>query len=132
MRNTIPEIDGWLSIGGARRPRRAAVLATLALLLLAGCSGGKDPDARIDDGGDRQTVKQSNCQTEERVIPLRKEFVVVREIVRQHGLQQGNDNRMTAIETALKAKFPLLPDEGETEEEKRIYHDAKALYEQLK
>ncbi len=107
----------------------AFVLATL--LLLAGCSGGKDADARIDDGN-RQTANPSNRQTEERVIPLRKEFVVVREIVKQHGLQQGNDNRMAAIETALKAKFPLLPDEGETEEEKRIYHDAKALYEQLK
>lgn len=61
----------------------------------------------------------------------RKEFVIVREIVKQHGLQTDNEKRMEAIATALKATFPLLPDKGETEEEKRIYSEAEALFRQL-
>ncbi len=136
-----------------RRTGTAATIFSASFLLLAGCSGGKEADAEDDgedavataaagrmpalpgsrqdggnsDVGDRQTVKPSNCQTEERIIPPRKEFVIVREIVRQHSLQQGNEKRMEAIEAALKSKFPLLPDKGETEEEKQIYREAEEL-----
>ena len=59
--------------------------------------------------------------------PMRKEFVILRELVRQHDLQQGNDRRIKAIETALKSKLPLLPDHGETEEEKRVFSQAERL-----
>ncbi len=137
-----------------RRTGTAAAIVSALFLLLAGCSGGKEagarervPPADVTGGSsscstvageppaprqtdaasaslpqsDGQTVKPSNCQT------LRKEFVVVREIVRQHSLQQGNEKRMEAIEAALKSKFPLLPDKGETEEEKRVYRDAEEL-----
>jgi len=65
------------------------------------------------------------------VQPPRKEFVIVREIVRQHGLQTDNEKRMEAIATVLKAKFPLLPDKGEIEEEQRTYRKAEALFSRL-
>ena len=56
----------------------------------------------------------------------------MRELVQQHGLQQGNDARMAVIEKALKEKFSLLPDDGTTADEKLIYHEAEKLVETLK
>lgn len=56
----------------------------------------------------------------------------MRELVRQHSLQQGNDARIAAIEKALKEKFPLLPDKGVTDDEKRIYREAEKLVEALR
>jgi hypothetical protein len=39
---------------------------------------------------------------------------------------------MAAIEKALEEKFPLLPDNGATDDEKRIYREAEKLVEKLK
>ena len=125
--------------------------ALASLLLLAGCSGGKEAanpqdhgaemsqdysaESSLDHGaevsidhGEENYVKSIEISE---VKQPRKEFVIVREIVRQHGLQKDNEKRMEAIATALKAKFPLLPDKGETEEEKRIYREAETMLNQL-
>ena len=132
-----------------RQTHTAFALATL--LLLAGCSGGKEAanpqdhgaelsqdysaEVSIDHGAeslqDHGAENSVNSLGISEVQQPRKEFVIVREIVRQHGRQQGNEKRMEAIATALKAKFPLLPDKGETEEEKQIYREAEALSRRL-
>ena len=95
--------------------------ALLTLLLLAGCSGGKEEDAAATMHGPPEAV-----------VPPRKEFVIMRELVRQHELQQGNDKRIETVEKALKEKFPALPDKGETDEERQIYRAAETLVESLR
>jgi hypothetical protein len=126
-------------------------LAFATLLLLAGCSGGKEgnnpqdhgaevsqdysAEVSIDHGAessqDHGAGNSVNSLEISEVQQPRKEFAIMREIVRQHGLQTDNEKRMEAIATVLKAKFPLLPDKGETEEEKRIYREAEALFRRL-
>ena len=124
-----------------RQTHMAFAFATF--LLLAGCSGGKEA-ANPQDHGSENSIDHSaellqdhgaeNTVKSFRISEVqqpRKEFVIMREIVRQHGLQTDNEKRMEAIATALNAKFPLLPDKGETEEEKRIYREAETLLNQL-
>lgn len=96
----------------------------LSFLLLAGCSGGKEgAEASQDHGAEISRKPPKSVEVQ----PMRREFVVMRELVRQHELQQGNDKRIEAVEKALKERFPLLPDEGKTEEEKRVFLEAKEL-----
>ena len=123
MSNPISEKDGCPDVGGARRSRRAVRLAALALLLFAGCSGGKEEAVPSANAGESAL---SGATAPAPASP-RKEFVAVRELLRQHELQQGNAKRIEAVETALKERFPLLPDEGKTEEEKRISQAAKII-----
>lgn len=125
MSNPISEKVGRSDVCEASRPRRALLFAALALLLFAGCSDGKEETVPSANAGESAL----SSATAQAPAPPRKEFVAVRELLRQHKLQQGNVKRIEAIETALKDRFPLLPDEGETEEEKRIFHEAEALNE---
>lgn len=125
MSNPIFEKVGRPDVCEASRPRRAVLFAALALLLFAGCSGGKEEAVSSDSMGESPVP----AATAPRPAPPRKEFVLLRELIRQHELQQGNAKRIEAVETALRERFPLLPDEGETEEEKRIFHEAEALNE---
>ncbi len=99
----------------------------MLLLLVAGCSGGKE-DGQASVG----TVEQKSTAPAVASAPMRKEFVIVRELVRQHELQQKNEGRLRSIEVALTGKFPLLPDSGKTEEEKRVVCDAKAIIADMK
>jgi len=110
-----------------RLPR--AALAASVILLLAGCSGGKEEAAQTNAETPAAPAAAESPDASEpaKPVPVRKEFVVVREIVRQHALQAGNDKRMQAVESALRTRFPLLPDEGNTEEETRIYRQAEEL-----
>ncbi len=127
MNNAIPENGGLANIGRARRPRQAAFLAVLSLLLLAGCSGGKEEAVPSDSVGESPVP----AATAPRLVPPRKEFVLVRELIRQHELQQGNAKRIEVVETALKERVPLLPDEGKTEEETSIFQQAKRLLQDI-
>ena len=102
--------------------RTGTAFALASLLLLAGCSGGKETEP--SEHGAKHSGKPSEIAE---IQPIRKEFMMVREIVKQHALQQGNEKRMAAIEAALTNKFPLLPDKGATDEEKRIYREAEEL-----
>ena len=107
---------------------RCATLALASLLLLAGCSDGKEcVEEPSEKEGAVATSEVEPAQQAAKTAPMRKEFVLLRELVRQHDLQQGNEKRIEAIETALKSKFPLLPDHGETEEEKRVFSQAERL-----
>lgn len=96
----------------------------LAILLFAGCSGGKEVAEVPQNHGSEISRTDSGAIDSK---PMRREFVAMRELVRQHELQQGNDKRIEAVKKALKERFPLLPDEGETEEEKRVFLEAKGL-----
>lgn len=102
--------------------------ALFTLLLLAGCSGGKEGAETPQDHG--AEISQKSPETID-AKPLRKEFVIMRELVRQHELQQGNDKRIEAVERALQEKFPALPDKGETDEERKIYREADRLLKSL-
>lgn len=96
---------------------RSVALIGVALLLLAGCSGEKKNSANADQSEPTKSVAVDAPKTDS----VRKEFAIVREIVKQHELQAGNEKRIAAIETALRTRFPRLPDKGRTEEEKRIF-----------
>ena len=102
--------------------RACTAFALASFLLLAGCSGGKEKEP--SEHGAEHSGKSLEIAE---IPPVRKEFMLVREIVKQHALQQGNEKRMAAIEAALTNKFPLLPDKGATDEEKRIYREAEEL-----
>ena len=104
--------------------------AVLCLLLSAGCSGGEEGGVS-GDATRRDAASPSPEIAVKTEDSPRREFIVMREIVEQHGLQTGNEKRMVAIETALKTRFPLLPDKGEIKEERRIYREAEALVRQL-
>lgn len=93
------------------------------LLLLAGCSSEEKKDANADHAEPTSSVGVAATKSN----PVRTEFIIVREIVKQHDLQAGNEKRVEAIETALRTRFPLLPDKGNTEEEKRIFRLGKDL-----
>lgn len=126
MSNPISEKGGYPDVGEASRPRRAVLFAALALLLFAGCSGGKEEAAPSANAGESAL---SGATTPAPASP-RKEFVAVRELLRQHELQRGNAKRIEAVENALKARFSLLPDEGKTEEETSIVQQAKSLLQE--
>lgn len=126
MSNPISEKDGRPDVGGARRSRRAVLLAALALLLFAGCSGGKEEAVPSANAGESAL---SGATAPAPASP-RKEFAAVRELLRQHELQQGNAKRIEVVETALKERVPLLPDEGKTEEETSIVQQAKRLLQE--
>lgn len=101
---------------------RALLSTALICLLLAGCSGEKNDTAAPPPS---QDVSVSGKQG------VRKDFLIIRELVKQHRLQQGNNNRIKAVEASLKEKFPVLPDKGSNEEECRIYQEAKFLFDNL-
>ena len=107
---------------------RCVTLSLASLLLLAGCSGGKE---NVEEPSEKEgavaTPEVKPAQQAAKIAPMRKEFILLRELVLQHDLQQGNEKRIEAIETALKSKFSLLPDHGETEEEKRVFSQAERL-----
>ena len=107
---------------------RSCRLALAFFLLLAGCSGGEESVEGPTEKEDVvATPEAAPAPQAAKTAPMRKEFVVLRELVRQHDLQQGNEKRIKAIETAIMERFPLLPDRGETEEEKRVFSQAEKL-----
>lgn len=105
---------------------RSQILPALAAFLyLAGCSGGNGDGRLPPPEPDSTTVPAASAID----TATRKEFVVLRELVKQHGLQKDNAMRREAVARALKEKFPQLPDEGKNEEEKRMFRQAAELIE---
>ena len=93
-----------------------------SILLLAGCSGERKDSVKSTQGREASVPAKDD---------VRREFVIVRELVRQHALQQGNGKRIEAVEKSLKSKFPALPDKGTNSEERRIYNEARAVVGKL-
>ena len=93
-------------------------LAAAALLLLAGCGGPSAPPPPPP-------------QTFSTAAPaeLRKEFVILRELVKQHAAQDtaGNEARVETVERHLRARLDALPDGGRNEEEREIVRKVRAV-----
>lgn len=91
--------------------------------LLAGCSGGdgmrEKPTATSD--GITETPAQRQM--------MRKEFVILRELTKQHVLQTelGNAARLETVERHLRERLDALPDQGTCEEEKVVVAQARDL-----
>ena len=100
--------------------RRAALAALLLLLLMAvaGCSGRKEEQQPA--GGPPAPPGQK--------AEVRREFVVLREVVKQLEAQReaGNEARLAAVERYLGEWLAKVPDEGENEEEREILRRARA------
>ena len=98
-------------------------IRSFSLLLFAGCSGEKrgPPDVSVP------VAPSTSMSASAAPAPLRRDFVVMRELVRQHELQAGNELRIKAIENSLREKFPALPNGDLTEEERTIFLKAKEL-----
>ena len=60
---------------------------------------------------------------------LRKDFIILRELVKQHTLQTeaGNEARVEAVDRHLKTRLSTLPDSGQTPAEQEILAHARAL-----
>ena len=93
-------------------------LAAAALLILAGCGGPSSPPP---------PPSQTSATTEP--TELRKDFIILRELVKQHALQSeaGNEARVEAVERHLKSLLSTLPDSGQTPAEQEILARAQAL-----
>lgn len=112
--------------------REALAVHAVFVLLLAGCSGGKEDGAAAPTAPSPLAREQdAHTSMDDGADAPRKEFVIMRELVRQHELQQGNDKRIEAVERALMEKFPKLLDGGKTEEERQIYREAQKLLKSL-
>lgn len=104
-----------------------AAIISFSLFLFAGCSGEKK-DPQDFSGPSAPAVSRP---AEGATAPLRRDFVIMRELIRQHELQQGNELRKKAVESHLRARFPTLPDDGLTAEELTIRHKAEELLHTL-
>lgn len=62
---------------------------------------------------------------------VRKEFVILQELVKQHGLQReaGNEVRVETIKRHLREWLEKIPDNGTNEAERGILEQARALAE---
>ena len=94
------------------------VLAAAALLFLAGCGG---PSSSPSPPPPAPTTAEPT--------ELRKDFVILRELVKQRALQTeaGNEARVEAVERHLKSRLSTLPDSGQTPAEQEILAQAQAL-----
>lgn len=89
-----------------------------ALLILAGCGGPSSPPPP-------PAQASSTAEPTE----LRKDFVILRELVKQHTLQTeaGNEARVETVERHLKTRLSTLPDSGQNPAEQEILARAQAL-----
>ena len=115
-----------MAVARGRNPGwRAATLASLVLAVwipLAGCGKGGRGETSADSG----PTSPPGTPTE-----VRKEFVILRELVKQHGLQgeAGNEARVEAVERHLREWLEKVPDGGANEAERGILEQARALAE---
>jgi hypothetical protein len=60
---------------------------------------------------------------------VRREFVILRELAKQHGIQgeAGNAARVEAVERHLRERLAAVPDEGRNEEEREILERARRV-----
>ena len=100
-----------------------AAIRSFSLLLFAGCSGEKRDSSELSVPDAPSISMPASAEP----APLRRDFVVMRELVRQHELQAGNELRTKAIEKSLREKFPALSDGNLTEEERTIFLKAEEL-----
>lgn len=101
---------GWGGLVGGR-----AVVAAALLLAGAGCSG---------EGGQQPAGEPPASPGE-----VRREFVVLRELLKQHAAQEeaGNEARVEAVERYLREWLERIPDEGVNEEEREIMRKVRAV-----
>ena len=93
-------------------------LAAAVLLALAGCGGPSSPPP---------LSPQASATTEP--TELRKDFVILRELVKQHALQSeaGNEARVATVERHLRERLEALPDGGRNEGEQEIVRKARVV-----
>lgn len=108
---------------GRKAGWRAVTLASLALALwvpLAGC--GKGGSEEVSAGPGPMSPPATPAE-------VRKEFVILRELVKQHGLQgeAGNEARVQAVELHLRDWLEKLPDGGANEAERDILRRARDI-----
>lgn len=100
----------------SRNPWRAALAA---VLLLSAASCGR-PSAPEPAGRDAAAPATEPAE-------VRKEFVILRELVKQHALQTEADNaaRLESVTRHLHDRLNNLPDEGLNEQERTILLQAR-------
>ena len=93
-------------------------LAAAALLSLAGCGGPSSPPPPPPQAPARGEGSE-----------LRKDFVILRELVKQHALQteSANEARLATVERHLRERLETLPDTGQSAEEREILRNAREL-----
>ncbi len=66
--------------------------------------------------------------------PVRTEFVILRELVKQHAKQTeaGNEELLESVRRHLRERVAAVPDQGRNDDERNILKEAKVLAEQKK
>lgn len=109
----------------------------LCVLLLAGCSGGREDDR----GKGVPPVQQQNVQDarspssgQPDSASIRREFLILRELVKQHAKQTevGNAERLSNVHHHLRERLATAPDENLTDAEKAILEDARRILSEMK
>lgn len=109
--------------------RRAVVGAVLLLVGVGvGCEGRREAKGSIVSR-DSTGVREGEMGKAE----VRREFVVLRELVKQHALQSeaGNEGRLETVERHLRERVEKVSDEGVCEEEREIVRQAREVVEKL-
>ena len=93
-------------------------LAAVALLTFSGCGGPSSPPP-----APQQAVATADPAE------VRKDFVILRELVKQHSLQTeaGNKARVETVERHLRSRLSTLPDSAQNPAEQEILAHAQAL-----
>ena len=104
----------------ARGKWRAALAAAL-LPFLAACSGADNPEAPVANAPTSQPTPSPS--------KVRKEYVILRELTKQHALQSeaGNEARLESVKRHLSECLSTIPDEGQSDEERAIVCEAQRL-----
>ena len=111
----------------------------LCLLLSTGCSGRQEADAAARSESSPHPSQASNeeqapetSRTSRETFsapphaPMRREFVILRELLKQHAKQTevGNAERLAIVDRNLRERLVALPDEGQTEDEREVLREA--------
>lgn len=115
---------GWGAWGG--RVNGRAVVAAALLLVGSGCSREREGNER-----GRASEFPGEIAGEPPASPaqMRREFVVLRELVKQHAAQGEAENevRVAAVERHLREWLARIPDEGANEGEREVLRLAREL-----
>lgn len=121
-----------------RQWSRLGAVAVVCLLLTAGCSGGEKGDSRNTPppgkaGSPPPEGAESAVPAAPAPEPIRREFVILRELVRQHDKQteEGNGQRVEAIGRNLRERLATEPDENLTDAEQSILEDARRILSEM-
>lgn len=114
--------------------RTSAAVAALCSLLLAGCTGRQEEGSsesvpEMQSSNEQVSALSGTSPNAPAPEPMRHDFVILKELARQHALQTeaGNGERLAAVERHLRERIAIMPDEGNSDAEREAFRQAREL-----